>query len=830
MGEAMHDGVTAHQVKILDPSGFVDHFIESVVTYFPRLSLPQRRKLFSSLLPHMHGEDLLHLSCLISPFLKRDFLGELPTEISLNILSFLDDPKDLVRAARVSKTWRNLVSDESNWKWMLLKYRGRGWMNGKASESSYRPPIEKIRQQHPEASFREVTSPVTSHHPTLPPQPHPQQRLPTSMQGVGNTTDGAALQSRGASLRNRNRDGQPNRLDLPRHHQSHHAENRRPEERNAHYHIDGYAAAESGSLSADSRRNRSSRVESTVTLTAPQGGVRDPQSRSHEALGKGKGREVSERLPESFNEGSSSGASSYSYATDQAPPSVGPPDYGLIGIAASSAAGAQSNSTPSASLYWQLRGLGFSRRNSGLRSQNRLDSSGASRLPPPAPQDLLIQQSMQSLSLHSSRRSLPLDSSMDISPSGSEDTSVPQAYSAALPHTSAPAQDGKTDTYTMLNGRTAPEQAEQLQSKPALSTSPSADWPSSFTARAHMYGHGSPSDTHAVQADAQTVPLPRKRRYVSHKSINPFGTAITSSLAPPLPHDTGPPPLPRSFSYKAQFKKAYLTESNWLRGPGRLLSRQTSTEDKVVTSLGFDKEWIVVGMANNQVHVFDARTGAYYRELIGHNLGVWCLVLVSKGGDLLDKEGRRVKVDKQTTAAMSWQHQDSDSDESNGQSVSYDGSGDESDEGQPGLPRRSRSASARPPSKERFFQEAAGPLGTGVDADSIHGASRAASGSSATASSDSPSHSSGEHRAQEGTHSPQYTRTRRPSSFCGASSSSADNRERTASGGFPFSDHGNISAQQASACGTAGGWGQPGAIAVTGGCDREVRVWDVNKG
>jgi F-box and WD-40 domain protein CDC4 len=52
----------------------------------------------------------------VNPALKCDFLAQLPLELSLQILSFLDH-KDLCRAAQVSKQWRNIVdSNETGWK------------------------------------------------------------------------------------------------------------------------------------------------------------------------------------------------------------------------------------------------------------------------------------------------------------------------------------------------------------------------------------------------------------------------------------------------------------------------------------------------------------------------------------------------------------------------------------------------------------------------------------------------------------------------------------------------------------------------------------------
>jgi F-box and WD-40 domain protein CDC4 len=52
----------------------------------------------------------------VNPALKCDFLVQLPLELSLQILSFLDH-RDLCRAARVSRQWRNIIdSNETGWK------------------------------------------------------------------------------------------------------------------------------------------------------------------------------------------------------------------------------------------------------------------------------------------------------------------------------------------------------------------------------------------------------------------------------------------------------------------------------------------------------------------------------------------------------------------------------------------------------------------------------------------------------------------------------------------------------------------------------------------
>jgi len=93
-----------------------------------------------------------------------------------------------------------------------------------------------------------------------------------------------------------------------------------------------------------------------------------------------------------------------------------------------------------------------------------------------------------------------------------------------------------------------------------------------------------------------------------------------------------------------------------------------------------------------------------------------------------------------------------------------------------------------------------------------------------------------------------YRRPRRPSSFSSFMTShaqahpddystrSASHQTQYGSNGTPGGmglgaggpSAGNL--QQASACGIARGWGQKGSLVVSGGCDRDVRVWDVMSG
>ncbi|KAJ8090270.1 hypothetical protein PM082_018866 [Marasmius tenuissimus] len=67
--------------------------------------------------------EILYISQSIAPLLKRDFLRHLPVELSLHILTFIDDPMTLAQAACVSRWWNGLIMgtvNESGWRRMCL--------------------------------------------------------------------------------------------------------------------------------------------------------------------------------------------------------------------------------------------------------------------------------------------------------------------------------------------------------------------------------------------------------------------------------------------------------------------------------------------------------------------------------------------------------------------------------------------------------------------------------------------------------------------------------------------------------------------------------------
>ncbi|KAJ7876278.1 hypothetical protein B0H13DRAFT_2055649 [Mycena leptocephala] len=89
------------------------------------VALPQnpalRQQYLASLLHSLTPGELLFVSTTIAPLLKRDFVADLPTELALMVLGFIDEPRTLARAARVSRRWKVMVADDSIWRGMCLR-------------------------------------------------------------------------------------------------------------------------------------------------------------------------------------------------------------------------------------------------------------------------------------------------------------------------------------------------------------------------------------------------------------------------------------------------------------------------------------------------------------------------------------------------------------------------------------------------------------------------------------------------------------------------------------------------------------------------------------
>ncbi|KAF9444935.1 WD40 repeat-like protein [Macrolepiota fuliginosa MF-IS2] len=91
------------------------------------------------------------------------------------------------------------------------------------------------------------------------------------------------------------------------------------------------------------------------------------------------------------------------------------------------------------------------------------------------------------------------------------------------------------------------------------------------------------------------------------------------------------------FSYREHYKMSHVTMTSWRNGGSMLQSHRipvVSPDNGTVTSLALDRDWIVVGLANSKILIFSAKTGVLARTLVGHDMGVWAVCLVSKGGYL----------------------------------------------------------------------------------------------------------------------------------------------------------------------------------------------------
>ncbi|KAG2042761.1 WD40-repeat-containing domain protein [Suillus americanus] len=89
------------------------------------------------------------------------------------------------------------------------------------------------------------------------------------------------------------------------------------------------------------------------------------------------------------------------------------------------------------------------------------------------------------------------------------------------------------------------------------------------------------------------------------------------------------------FSHQEYFRRAYGTMLNLRKGGNILRAHRMpipTPDSGVVTSVALDTEWVVVGLANSKIHLFSAITGVLSRTLTGHELGVWAVHLICRGG------------------------------------------------------------------------------------------------------------------------------------------------------------------------------------------------------
>jgi len=113
---------------------------------------------------------------------------------------------------------------------------------------------------------------------------------------------------------------------------------------------------------------------------------------------------------------------------------------------------------------------------------------------------------------------------------------------------------------------------------------------------------------------APVIPQPAELSYFTSPTNIPPGSAPTHIRRP----------APRT--YKSHFRQRYILEKNWRVG-GTLMARYISNDHGVVTTLCMSDKYIIVGLDNSNIRVFD-EDGRFQMTLAGHETGVWAMVVV----------------------------------------------------------------------------------------------------------------------------------------------------------------------------------------------------------
>ncbi|KAL4867688.1 hypothetical protein BDV12DRAFT_170905 [Aspergillus spectabilis] len=89
---------------------------------FNSLSGPKKQQFLEAILSLCNSQQLSFVSSYVAPRLRKDPFSVFPTEISLRVLSFVEDPKTLARSSQVSRRWHELLNDDITWKNLCEKH------------------------------------------------------------------------------------------------------------------------------------------------------------------------------------------------------------------------------------------------------------------------------------------------------------------------------------------------------------------------------------------------------------------------------------------------------------------------------------------------------------------------------------------------------------------------------------------------------------------------------------------------------------------------------------------------------------------------------------
>jgi WD40 repeat protein len=238
------------------------------------------------------------------------------------------------------------------------------------------------------------------------------------------------------------------------------------------------------------------------------------------------------------------------------------------------------------------------------------------------------------------------------------------------------------------------------------------------------------------------------------------------------------------------FISASMLTTNWTemnrRSGGRIIGAYRAPtlapeESGVVTSLALGASTVVVGLANSTIQTFDVRTGARTRSLKGHTAGVWAVCLVEPGGRWAGGPEGDEDEDDLTPHQHQQYHEDSD-----------DG----------------RNSTAE------MSMESQGLPGSPLPAPAPALALAPALASSSSSSARSPPRLSAS--ASASSSEPRSPRRRRP----------APALHDLGTLEYPHP----VEPKSSDTAFASDGWGQPNTLVVSGGCDKNVRVWELPSG
>lgn len=102
--------VTSPQYPSSDPQTF-ESWYTSTINVFKNLSEDNKNVFIQELVEHLPAEQRLHLCRNINLISSIDFIADLPAELALQVLQYLDTPA-LFTACQVSKYWNKLITSE----------------------------------------------------------------------------------------------------------------------------------------------------------------------------------------------------------------------------------------------------------------------------------------------------------------------------------------------------------------------------------------------------------------------------------------------------------------------------------------------------------------------------------------------------------------------------------------------------------------------------------------------------------------------------------------------------------------------------------------------